>query len=329
MKAIIHSTLIVTAGLLLTGCHTHPRHVIDPNTVYLEAAQRSKAPPQVVKEIQVPVPSPQLRRLPVAQVKKEMNSVTAQEAVTAAKDKATQGPDEDSFIEAVQMYDYLEGVVYEVFASPGHVTTIELQPGERLIAKVAGNTAQWVVRDSRAGSDESARTLLLVKPRKPNVQTNLVVSTNRRVYQIDLKSLPGVYHSAVAWNYPVDLITQLVEQYRQDTQDDDQVIERGVTIANLDFGYTLKSTTRKPPKWMPKRVFNDGHKTYIHFPDDLTATEAPPLFVLGDNPRDKQAQLVNYRVKANYYIVDQVIEHAQLRLGKTPQQIVTIRRNEQ
>ena len=326
MKPIFIITLIITTGLLLIGCH--PQQVIDPNTVYLEAAKRPKSPLAVIKEVEVPVPSPQLRRLPVQQTKK-INDASTQEVVTAAKDKATQKPDKDSFIEAVQMYDYLEGVVYEVFASPGHVTTIELQPGEKLIAKVAGNTAQWDVRDSRTGSGDFSRTLLLVKPHKPNVETNLVISTNRRVYQIDLKSLSGVYHSAVAWNYPMDLITQLVDQHHHETLEDDKVIERGVVIAAIDFGYTIKSRTRKLPKWMPKRVFNDGRKTYIHFPKDLAVTEAPPLFILGDKPKDREAQLVNYRVKANYYIVDQIIERAQLRLGKAPQQIVTITRNEQ
>ena len=132
----------------------------------------------------------------------------------------------------------------------------------------------------------------------------------------------------MAWNYPVDLLTQLVEQHRQRTHKDEKVIDQSVAIASLDFGYTIRSRTHRPPKWMPKRVFNDGHKTYIHFPDDLAVTEAPPLFVLDDRPHNSEAQLVNYRVKDNYYIVDQIIERAQLRLGTAPQQIVTIRRDQ-
>ncbi|HEX5230421.1 MAG TPA: TrbG/VirB9 family P-type conjugative transfer protein [Bryobacteraceae bacterium] len=56
---------------------------------------------------------------------------------------------------------------------------------------------------------------------------------------------------------------------------------------------------------------------------DLDAKDAPPLFVLG---RRGEAQLVNYRVRRNYYIVDQVIRQAELRLGEAPQQIVTIER---
>ena len=74
---------------------------------------------------------------------------------------------------------------------------------------------------------------------------------------------------------------------------------------------------------MPRQVFTDGSKTYIAFPRDLATREAPPLFVLG---RRGEAQLVNYRVRDNYYVVDQVVRRAELRLGQNPQQVVVIER---
>ena len=324
MKSIVRSALFVATGALSVGCQLD--RPCDLDTVYLEAAQVPKRPAAVIKEVHVPVPSPQLRRLSTIQTSGLAETPTAEETIAAANAEATQGPDPNRFIEAVQVYDYVPGVVYEVFASPGHITTIQLRPGEKLIAKLAGDTAQWVVGDSRTGSGASARTLILIKPVKPHVETNLVISTNERVYSIDLKSVPEAYHSAVAWNYPTELAHQLVEQYEQAAREDEQAIDHGVTLSSLDFGYTLTSNTHVPPRWMPKRVFNDGRKTYIHFPKDLAVTDAPPLFVLGSNPKDQEAQLVNYRVKGNYYIVDQLIDRAQLRLGKTPQQIVTIQR---
>ena len=70
----------------------------------------------------------------------------------------------------------------------------------------------------------------------------------------------------------------------------------------------------------------DGHvakKQYIQFPPKAAVTEAPPLFVLnlkGD------AQLVNYRVKGDYYVVDRLFERAELRLGEKPQVMVAIQR---
>jgi type IV secretion system protein VirB9 len=50
-------------------------------------------------------------------------------------------------------------------------------------------------------------------------------------------------------------------------------------------------------------------------------TEAPPLFVLGKNG---DAQLVNYRVKGDWYIVDRLFSKAELRLGQAPQMVIAI-----
>jgi type IV secretion system protein VirB9 len=71
-------------------------------------------------------------------------------------------------------------------------------------------------------------------------------------------------------------------------------------------------------------VFDDGHQTFIEFPANLGDGEAPPLFVIG---ADGKAQLVNYRVKGRYYVVDRLFAAAELRLGGKHQQIVRIARD--
>ena len=76
------------------------------------------------------------------------------------------------------------------------------------------------------------------------------------------------------------------------------------------------------PPWAPLRVFDDGQKTYVQFPPKVAVTEAPPLFVLGHNG---DAQLVNYRVKGDWYVVDRLFDRAELRLGEAPQTVVGIR----
>jgi type IV secretory pathway VirB9-like protein len=72
-------------------------------------------------------------------------------------------------------------------------------------------------------------------------------------------------------------------------------------------------------------VFDDGLKTYIQFPTNMAATEAPPLFLIGP---DKQVQLVNYRYLGGYYIVDRLIDVAELRLGEKNQTVVRITRTQ-
>ena len=90
----------------------------------------------------------------------------------------------------------------------------------------------------------------------------------------------------------------------------------------LRFRYRI--TGDRPP-WRPAHVFDDQHKVYIQFPARLDQGEAPPLFIVGP---DGKNQLVNYRVKGRYYVVERLFGAAELRLGKSPQQIVRITRTD-
>ena len=83
----------------------------------------------------------------------------------------------------------------------------------------------------------------------------------------------------------------------------------------------LRQKHAATPPWCPLRAFDDGQKTYIQFPPKVAVTEAPPLFVMG---RNGDAQLANYRVKGDWYIVDRLFDKAELRLGQAPQTIVAI-----
>ncbi len=313
MRTSVPVIMLSMLAAAIGGCQTAA-----PESVYLEAARLPKSPDPVIKEVRVPVATPQLRG--AAASRTPSTRPATQQTIAGAKAEATQTARPGDFIQATQVYDYLAGVVYEVVAAPGHLTTIELERGEQLLAKAAGNTAQWSVGDSHAGSGADSRTVVIVKPLKPGVKTNLVLSTDRRVYQIDLVSTPDVYHSEVRWTYAHELAVQLAAGARQPALAND-VIEPAVNPRDLDFGYRVRAKGKSSPDWMPRRVFTDGRKTSIAVPPDLGATEAPPLFVLG---RRDEAQLVNYRVQGGYYVVDQVIRRAELRLGEAPQDVVTI-----
>ena len=83
---------------------------------------------------------------------------------------------------------------------------------------------------------------------------------------------------------------------------------------------------RPVPLGRALRVFDDGTKTYIQFPVNMAATEAPPLFLVGSGGK---AELVNYRYLNGYYIVDRLIDVAELRIGEKPQSVVRITRTAQ
>ncbi len=242
----------------------------------------------------MPVASPQLR--PIGSGNNAPAVQTGAAAIAAANAGATTQPTTDGFLNAIQYYDYAPGVVYTAITSPGYVTTIALCPGEKLITAAAGDTVRWLVDSVQSGSGETAQTLLLVKPRKAGLQTNLLITTDQRIYTLDLTSIDtGVYHTMIAWNYPFGDAVMIRNQVAAQQAAAQATVATGLDLSKANFNYLiLRQKHSATPPWCPLRAFDDGQKTYIQFPPKVTVTEAPPLFVMG---RNGDAQLVNYRVK--------------------------------
>ena len=91
-----------------------------------------------------------------------------------------------------------------------------------------------------------------------------------------------------------------------------------LAVEALSFAYRIEGDN---PAWRPVRAFDDGSQVFIEFPASLAQGEAPPLFVLGAGGR---GELVNYRVRGRYYVVDRLFDAAELRLGERRQQVVRI-----
>ena len=53
--------------------------------------------------------------------------------VALANAAARINPTRDGYINAMQVFPWSDGALYEIYASPLHVTDIALQPGEHLI----------------------------------------------------------------------------------------------------------------------------------------------------------------------------------------------------
>jgi type IV secretion system protein VirB9 len=159
-----------------------------------------------------------------------------------------------------------------------------------------------------------------VKPFAAGLKTNLVIMTDRRSYHLVLESTDRTSMAAISWTYPQD---QLVSLHQQNERADAVApIAEGVALEDLKFRYTV---TGDNPPWRPVRAFDDGSHVYIEFPSRIDQGEAPPLFVVGP---EGDNQLVNYRVRRNYYIVDRLFAAAELRLGQDPQQVVRISRTD-
>jgi P-type conjugative transfer protein TrbG len=238
--------------------------------------------------------------------------------VQSAMRSATIEPATTGFVNGAQVYPYSEGTIFQVYAAPGLVTDIALQPGENLVAVASGDTARWVIGDTTSGSGEGKQTHVLVKPFSAGLLTNLVITTDRRVYHVRLISTSGTALSSMRWSYPRDELLAL--RRKAEAAQAAAPVATGLAVEQLHFNYTISGDR---PAWRPVRAFDDGTKTYVEFPPSLDTGEAPPLFVVGT---DGKAELVNYRLRGRFYIVDRIFDAAELRLGLKKQQVVRIDR---
>lgn len=230
-------------------------------------------------------------------------------------------PASGAYVNAALYYAFEPGRLYTVNTSPRFLSVIALRPGEKLISKAAGDTVRWVLGETVQGSGPSEQVLVMLKPTRGGLRTNVILTTDQRTYLLEAVSREGeAYTSVVNWTYALD---EAREAQAAKAADARGVVASGLAVDQLHFDYDIRPIKSKAPNWQPLRVFDDGLKTYIQFPPNLGASEAPPLFVIG---RDKQAQLVNYRYLNGYYVVDRLIDVAELRLGEKRQTIVRITR---
>ncbi len=239
-------------------------------------------------------------------------------AVISANAGAMQGPRSDGFINANQVYAFADGAIFRLFTAPDKVSDITLQSGEALVAISAGDTARWIIGDTYSGDGASKQTHVLVKPFTAGLSTNLVITTDRRTYHVQLESTAAVAMTAISWSYPQDAL--IAFKAAAEKRAAEAPVASGLSIEDLNFGYSISGDT---PSWRPLRVFDDGQKTYIQFPPTLAQGEAPPLFIVG---LDGKAELVNYRLQHDFYVVDRLFEAAELRLGAKHQSVVHISR---
>ena len=127
--------------------------------------------------------------------------------------------------------------------------------------------------------------------------------------------------AAISWIYPQDQLVLLRHQNAE--AEAVQPVASNLSLENIRFRYAISGDN---PPWKPMRAFDDGRQVYIEFPSRIDQGEAPPLFIVG---ADGGNELVNYRMRSNFYIVDRLFAAAELRLGTDPQQVVRISRNDE
>jgi type IV secretion system protein VirB9 len=317
--------LILSATLVtISGCATHGK---PPPDITLDEPVAAHALPELPKPIEV-VEVPKLLPLPEQlkalgnppEDKPAPESPDEKTRVARANAEARVAPSREGYINAIQVWPYTDGALYQLYTSPGRVTVITLQQGEELVTVSAGDTVRWIVGDTASGSGASLRVNILVKPTRVGLKTNLVITTNRRTYLLEMSSTPQAWMASASWDYPKDRMLALQKQAQQAQAA--APVDSGLSLEQIKFRYAISGDS---PPWKPLRAFDDGERVYIQFPAGIAQGELPPLFVIG---QQGDGQLVNYRFRSPYYVLDRLFGAAELRLGADKAAVVRIERTD-
>lgn len=291
--------------------------LVPVNAKDAKTAKKVKKKKAVKKVGAVDEDAPQSRDELVEGLRSEINALRDHRVVDSSIKESTQRPTNSPQVEIKTVYNYSPGANYVLHAGVNRVTDIELQAGENLTGPViAGDTVRWVVAKAISGSGENATTHVLVKPVQANLETNFIITTDRHVYHVSAKSTNKNYMPVMTWNYPHEEAAKMEAMRREEQRLDDLKAAPAVAAENLNFKYKVKSDDDY--SWTPVRVFDDGSKTFIQMNPEMKNTEAPALFIKDGD----ELNLVNYRVKGDYYIVDRLFDVAELRSGKDEKVVV-------
>ena len=293
--------LMITSMAFLSGCTTVPQQTGDFNS-----ANRV-----IEQSVVIPAPTPKTAYNFFYNNDPAVTKAYQQYAKTGkAPNIETKG-----FIQ----FAYGTGQQPIVSTSPLELTVISLEPGESVTNISSGDPTRWSYSLAYSGQGAMKQAHVMIKPSYPNISTDLVITTSKRIYTIKMVSdSNGKYARDIRFWYPEE--AQAYWNNYNDKQllsakNSDMVAKLpNLTVGNLNFAYKITGSGlfNTLPSWAPTRVFDDGTHTYVQFPSNITSRDLPALFVQsssGDN------ELVNYRVKYPYFVVDKIFNKAVLIMG--------------
>jgi hypothetical protein len=119
-------------------------------------------PPKPVEIVQLPQPLPlpgQLKPIPGARTAPP-EAADPRVRVDQVNGAARVQPTRAGYINAVQVYPFSDGALYQLYAAPGEITDIALEAGEQLVGTgpvAAGDTVRWIIGDTESGSGATKR----------------------------------------------------------------------------------------------------------------------------------------------------------------------------
>ncbi len=184
----------------------------------------------------------------------------------------------------------------------GYQLMLEFAPDEQLQSVSIGDSLGWQVTPNKNAN------LLFLKPLERNAATNMNVVTTQRRYAFELHVLPKAVAkraSAVVTPYIVRFIYPAAAIAASLPPTPDPPPEE------RNRAYVVTGA----PENTPARIFDDGRMTYFAWAPQASV---PAIFAVSAEGKES---LVNYGVRGDYTVVEQVSPRFILRNGK---QVATV-----
>lgn len=217
------------------------------------------------------------------------------------------------------IFNYAEDNSYQIFVKEDFITVIKLEANEDVLYIAGGNTEGFMLDQTRGGKDGSS--LVYIKPLFEDLDTNIIITTDKRVYYFDVKTSKSMFNPMVRFNYPLE--TQIIA-YADETRvkeltapitTDKKLSETMSYIPSnevRDLNYEIKDSNLISPDL----VYNNGVKTFVRMKKGIQ--EMPILEVLDANGKpEKVNQRVEEKDGYKFFIVDKIFEQGQTKLGNT------------
>jgi type IV secretion system protein VirB9 len=164
-----------------------------------------------------------------------------------------------------------------------------------------------------------------------------------------MRCTESTYHALVSWTYPEDRGVGILHGTKPATPA--QPIQPVLAPAEAPSPATYSFKSNRAAAWQPTHVYDtgtQGKQTYIVFPPELGTSDAPVLYVRTVegtqavvNYRTKQGYWINDRIynademqvklslgtPVTYYVLDQIADQLELRVGEKKPTIVKITRH--
>jgi P-type conjugative transfer protein VirB9 len=234
-------------------------------------------------------------------------------------------PQSSKFDNRIQYVNYNPGDVVVVRSVAGIGTRIVFAPNETILDVASGFTQGWEFSDRRnilyikAKSIKSEQGQPAMAPEPGKWDTNLMVTTNLRMYDLDLQLLPGSNNSGKAptnqrvsyrieFKYPGDELA--AEKNLADKNRTRTALDAKTEPRNWNYSMQIGDASENIA---PAMAYDDGRFTYLKFPNNR---DFPSAFLVAT---DKTESLVNSHIDPAFpdtLVLQRVSKEMVLRLGK-------------